>query len=141
MQIALQARSCYLSSFRLSDCLQKWHTVWQYLRWGRIAVRYSLSLVLHEIRLRSLASTPIFLLAFLQMSLMCLVKLSWSFMFTPRILKSAVGLNFWLLMSRVYTNPLLPCQCLEASLLKLGTSLGWHGCQQFRSTLLDVINR
>ena len=44
-----------------ADCLQKWHTVWQYVRWGRIAVRYSWRLVLHEISLRSLASTPILL--------------------------------------------------------------------------------
>ena len=37
---------------------------------------------------------PLFFYSLLQMSLMCSVKLSLSSMFTPRILKLAVGLSF-----------------------------------------------
>ena len=47
-------------------------------------------------------------------------------MFTPRILKLAVDLSFDY-RCLGYIHPLLPCHCFEASFLKLGTSLGWHG--------------
>ena len=74
---ALKARSCSLSSFRLSDCLKKFYTVWQYVRW-RIAVRYSWSLVLLDIRSRSLASTRIFLLALISYRCRSCVQWNWA---------------------------------------------------------------
>ena len=40
---ARSARSCTLSNFLASDALQTFHTVWQYVRLGRIADLYNWS--------------------------------------------------------------------------------------------------
>ena len=63
-----------------------------------------------------LLAPPIFLLAFLQMSLMCSVKLTWSSMFTPRILRLVV---VWVFdyQCHWYTHPLLLCQCFEGLII------------------------
>ena len=93
--MTLSARSCTLSSLRLSEALQKCQTVWQYVKLGIIAVRYKWSLVSHEMRLRSLANTPTFWLAFLHMSLTWSLKESSSSMFIPSIFRFLVGLICW----------------------------------------------
>ena len=89
---ARSARSCTLSSFLVSDALQKCHTVWQYVRFGRIAALYSWSLASVGIIFLRRTKTPTFLLACLHISLTCLLNLSLSSNVTPSNLRSGVDL-------------------------------------------------
>ena len=100
----LSARFCTLSSLRLSEALQKCQIVWQYDKLGIIAVRYKWSLVSQEMRLRSLANTPTFWLAFLHMSLTWSLKESSSSMNIPSIFRFLVDLICWCSIVMVHVS-------------------------------------
>ena len=101
----LSARSCTLSSLRLSEALQKCQTVRQYDTLGII---------------RSLANAPTFWLASLHMSLTWLLKESSSSMFIRSIFKFLAGLICWSSIVMADTCPLHSCHPVEVPWLEFG---------------------
>ena len=71
-----RARSWILSSFLRSYFAQKYHTIWQYVKLGKIAYLYKWSLVSVEIISSKRDRTPIFLLVFIQISCKCDLNLT-----------------------------------------------------------------
>ena len=54
LKMILSARSCTLSSLRLSEALQKCQTVWQYVKFGKyIYQAHSISIEVIGLKLRS----------------------------------------------------------------------------------------
>ena len=89
----LSARSWILSIFLLSEDLQLCYTRWQYVKWGRMDDLYIISFNLHGIKFRNLNKTPNFWLAFMQMLLIWLVKLSLSSISDPKTDPKAISVR------------------------------------------------